>query len=167
MKKRIYSKSELEEMARKHFNRVGAKVLYGTTDGQLFIHKHRAIHHAGKGTVYKIENEDAEEEEDSKLAKFIEAVKVSEDAERLADMLKKEVDGKGREEAIQALETRIEELTDPTISMNAKELIEHIEGCEDLELLNRIKEREAAKEDKARKTVVTALDERIAELSKD
>lgn len=164
MNKKIYTEAELQELARRHFQRLNTNVLYGTTDGQLFILEHRARMHAGGGRVYKLENEDAEDVDEKALLEAIEAVKQNEDANELAEMLKAEVGGQSRSELVNAIEERIDELMNPTAKMNAKDIIEYIGKCENTEELTRIKEVELAKEDNARKTVLKALDERIEQL---
>lgn len=115
-----YSLTELQEQAKKHFDKLGVQKLYATTDGQFFLLENRARLHAGpKGMVHCIEIKPTSSEvHNEALVKEVEDMAAT--APLSIPALKKEIVGKSLEELHQLL-------TDEIAGGNRKGAVEVLE----------------------------------------
>lgn len=115
--KQTYNEAQLAERAKERFETLKVNKLYATSDGSFFILENRARLHAGpKGNVYKLAaNEGATP--DSIVSVSIKDLKTrvanETELQALTDMMLREVGGANRKGAIDAIQVRIDELTQP------------------------------------------------------
>lgn len=128
----IHTKEELLEIAKPLFVQFGVKVMYGVSDGQIFLNPLRAQAHAGKRAVNKLLAEgytgeeievrtkqaEAGKEQEGEpalsVAKLTEKIKEIQDIETLREMMLEETAGQNRVTAIKAIDKRIEEIVELT-----------------------------------------------------
>ena len=114
-----YSKVELQEAAKPHFEKLKVNKLYATTDGQFFLLENRANLHAKSSlTVYKLENEEQAApqgenttEKQPTVKELLEQLERIDDLETLNDMLLTEIAGQNRSTAVKSIEAKIAHLT--------------------------------------------------------
>lgn len=121
---RTYNKEQLIEMAGAYFEKYNVNKLFATTDGQFFLLENRARMHCGpKGNVFELtkDGSGAESEDDITINELRTRVANTEDLAELTAFMLREVAGANRNEAVNAIQVRIDEINN-TPSPEAKDL---------------------------------------------
>lgn len=129
--KQTYSQSQLIEMAKERFAKLQVNKLFATSDGSFFLLENRARLHVGpKGNVFELNNENDIPGDDDAVISIKELklrLATATELQEVTDMMLREVGGKNRATAVQAIQVRLDELTAPAAETDQEKKLKVIQ----------------------------------------